>query len=147
MNETNAGTAPVNLLAETGSVLSHLQEVEAWIAGSGLDPMLVHLVKLRVSQLNGCAHCVKMHAADLRAAGEVDARLDHLAAWRFAKEFSDAEKAALAWVEALSDLDATQSHGAGRAALRAYYSEREIAALIVVTSMINLWNRLQISNH
>lgn len=140
-------TAPINLLECTGDVLGHLQKVEDWISASSLDPKLVHMLKLRASQLNGCAHCVKMHANDLRAAGESDARLDHLSVWRHAKGFSDAERAALDWIEALTELSPIASHRAGRAQLRAHFSELDIAALTVVAGMINLWNRVQVSNH
>jgi len=147
MTQNVAPTAPLNLLENTSEVLGHLQKVEDWIAASPLDPKLVHMLKLRASQLNGCAHCVKMHANDLRAAGESDARLDHLIVWRHAKGFSEAERAALDWIETLTELSPGASHGAGRAKLRAHFSEQGIATLTVVASMINLWNRVQVSNH
>jgi len=122
-------------------------KVEAVLDASGFDPMLRHLVKLRVSQINGCVFCVNMHTTEARADGETNERLDHLVVWRDVDFYSDAEKAALAWAEALTSkgagTDIDQLHGA----LAVHFSAEEIDALMLVVVMINTWNRLQVATH
>ena len=82
--------------------LKHMLGLEKYIAESGLDPKLVHLLKMRASQINGCAYCLDMHSIDARAAGESEQRLYTLEAWRETPFFSDRERAALAWTESLT---------------------------------------------
>jgi AhpD family alkylhydroperoxidase len=103
----------------------------------------MHLVELRASQMNFCAFCVKMHIADARKDGETDARLDRLIVWRFVDDFSDAEKAALAWTEALTTLDQTADLASIRADLRTHFNPKQIGALTMLIAQINLWNRVQ----
>ncbi len=83
--------------------LKALFAMEQYIAGCGLDHKLVHLLKLRASQLNGCAYCIDMHSIDARAAGETEQRLYALDAWRETPFFDERERAALAWIEAVTD--------------------------------------------
>lgn len=122
-------------------------KVESLLDASGFDPMLRHLVKLRVSQINECVFCVNMHTSEARADGESNERLDHLVVWRDVDFYSDAEKAALAWAEALTvkgsgaDLE-TLHNGLGQ-----HFSSDEIDTLMLVVLMINTWNRLQIATH
>ncbi len=111
----------------------------------GLPSRLSHLIELRVSQINGCAFCVTLHSSDARKDGETDDRLDRLAVWRHVPDFTDAEKAAFAWAEALTYLDRGTDFGALRATLREHYSEEMISLITACASMINLWNRIQIS--
>lgn len=113
----------------------------------GLDPLLVHLIHLRASQINGCAFCVKMHTKEARDDGETDKRLDYLIVWRHVNEFTAAEKAALAWVEALTVLDAKTDYAPLRAELKKHFSEAQISAMTTIIGMINLWNRFQVSKH
>ena len=120
---------------------------EEAIAASGLSPTLKHLIKLRVSQINECAYCVKMHAKEARHDGETDERLDRLVVWRHAADFTAAEKAALAWAEALTQLPTRQDLAPLRAALRAHFDERQASALTACVAQINLWNRLGVSGH
>ena len=124
-----------------------LSRAEIAITRHGLDATLRHLVKLRASQMNGCAFCVKMHTAEARADGETNDRLDRLVVWRHVDDFSAAEKGALAWTEALTELRPDADYGALRARLRQHFSDSEIAGLTATVAMINLWNRLQVSNH
>lgn len=147
MTPTDTNLAPINHLEHAQGAMPALQNIETWIAGTSLDPQFIHLLKLRASQMNGCAFCVEMHTSDARKGGEGDARLDQLIVWQHVTHFSDAEKAALAWVEALTTLDATTDFAQLRGELRAHYSDAEITALTIATGMINLWNRVQVSNH
>jgi AhpD family alkylhydroperoxidase len=147
MTDTSPTSAPVNYLDYAAAVLPALENVEEWITRTPLDQKFVHLLKLRASQMNGCAHCVKMHTADARKAGESNARLDQLVVWPHVDCFTSAEKAALAWIEALTSTDRLADHGPLRQELRAHYSDDEITALTIVAGMINLWNRIQMSNH
>jgi AhpD family alkylhydroperoxidase len=119
--------------------------VEAYIRNCGLEKTLVELVKMRASQINGCAYCLDMHSKDARKNGETEQRLYLLNAWRETAFYSERERAALAWTEHLT-LVSTQ--GAPQGAydrLAAVFSEVEIANLTVLIGLINLWNRLAIA--
>ena len=124
-----------------------LSRVEGAITQQGQDAILRHLVKLRASQMNGCAFCVRMHLAEAREDGESNERLDRLVVWRHVDDFTAAERAALAWTEALAELRPGTDYGVMRSSLREYYSDSEIASLTATVAMINLWNRLHVSNH
>jgi len=113
----------------------------------GLDRAIHHLVQLRASQMNQCAHCVRMHTREAREDGEKNERLDRLVVWDHCSDFSPKERAALTWTEALTALDRKTDYAALRAQLRDHFSEEEIGVLTVSAAMINLWNRIQISTH
>ena len=111
----------------------------------GLEKPLLELVKLRASQINGCAFCVDMHSADARKAGETERRLYAVTAWRETPFFTPRERAALAWTEAVTQIS---THGAPddlHAALDAQFTQKEQMDLTLAISMINCWNRLAIS--
>ena len=127
-------------------VMQALAQVNPAINALGLEPGLHHLVVLRASQINGCAHCVKMHTQDARKAGETSERLDRLVVWRHVDDYTPREKAALAFTEAMTRLDDQSVLPELRAALREHFSEQEVAALGADIAMINLWNRISISN-
>lgn len=112
---------------------------------SGLDPSLLELVKIRASQINGCAFCLDMHARDARASGESDERLDTLAAWREAPFFTERERAALAWAEAVTRVADTRVPDEVYEEVREQFSEEEIVALTFAVVTINGWNRLAVS--
>jgi AhpD family alkylhydroperoxidase len=112
---------------------------------SALGKQLIELVFMRVSQINACAFCLDMHGAALRAAGESPARLDMLAAWREAPVFSERERAALGFAEALTRLGDGGVSDADYEAARAQFGEEEIANLAFAVVAINSWNRLAIS--
>ena len=118
--------------------------LEGALAKLGLDRGLVDLVKLRASQLNGCAYCVDMHASDLRKQGENERRLHALAVWREMPLFTARERAALGWTEALTLLAQTHAPAADYAALSEHFSEREMVELTVAIGTINTWNRLAV---
>lgn len=123
------------------SVLS----LEKYIAESGLEEKLVHLVKMRASQINGCAYCLDMHSLDARAVGETEQRLYTLEAWRETPFFNDRERAALAWTEALTLISETHAPDDVYDEVKKHFSEKEIVDLTLVVGAINLWNRLAIS--
>ena len=123
-----------------------MRRLETYLAGCGLDPILMHLVKLRASQVNGCAFCIDMHWKDLRAEGETEQRLYGLDAWRESPYYTDRERAALAWTEAVTLV--TQGHVSDEVyeAVRGHFDEKELSDLTLVISTINAWNRLEIAH-
>tara|TARA_R110002020_G_scaffold224599_1_gene434257 strand:- start:130905 stop:131324 length:420 start_codon:yes stop_codon:yes gene_type:complete len=118
--------------------------LEASLKDSGLEPLLLELVKMRASQINGCAFCIDMHVTEARKLGESDMRLHMLNAWRESSLFSARERAALAWTEALTRIADTHASDADYAPLEDVFSEDEIVNLSLGIGAINLWNRLQI---
>lgn len=120
--------------------------LEKYLAQCGLEEGLLHLVKLRVSQINGCAYCLDMHWKDLRAMGENEQRLYSLDAWRECPYYTDRERAALAWAEALTLI--TEGHASDEVytEVKAHLNEKEISDLSLLVATINAWNRLAISN-
>ncbi len=120
--------------------------LEKYIAGCGLDRKFVHLLKLRASQINGCAFCIDMHAIDARAAGETEQRLYALNAWRETPFFTDRERAGLAWTEAVTLVSQTHVPDAVYDEARAHFSEKEIFDLTFIASTINAWNRIAIAS-
>ena len=130
-----------------GDVFKALQGVHQIMGTHAFESKIRHLVHLRASQINGCAFCVKMHLKEARADGESNDRLDRLVVWRHVHDFSPSERAALAWTEALTNLDPHTDLGALRAELRTHFSEDEIGVLTAEIGMINVWNRFQVSRH
>ncbi len=125
--------------------LQAMLALESYLGGCGFDPKLIHLLKLRASQLNSCAYCIDMHSIDARAAGETEQRLYALNAWRETPFFDERERAALAWVEALTLVSETHVPDAVYDETRRHFSEQEIVDLTYLTSTINAWNRLAIA--
>jgi AhpD family alkylhydroperoxidase len=144
---TMTTTRPVNYPQTIPAVLRALGQVHETLNQIGLERKLHHLIQLRASQINRCDYCIKLHTNEARQDGETSERLDRLMVWEQVSDFSDKEKTALAWTEALTTLDRAIDLGALRARLRAYFSDEEIGALTSTVAMINLWNRIQISNH
>ncbi|WP_345933659.1 MULTISPECIES: carboxymuconolactone decarboxylase family protein [Tistrella] len=118
--------------------------LETSIRASGLEHALLELVKLRASQINGCAFCIHMHATDMRRAGEVEMRLHMLNAWRESTLYSPRERAALAWTEALTNLAATGAPDADYDLVKAAFTPAEQVNLTLAIGAINVWNRLQV---
>jgi AhpD family alkylhydroperoxidase len=125
--------------------LQSMYGLEKYIAESGLDHKLIHLIKLRASQVNGCAYCIDMHSIDARALGETEQRLYALDAWRETPFFSDRERAALEWTESLTLVSETHVPDGVYENTRKYFSEKEIVDLTILVSTINMWNRIAIS--
>ena len=122
-----------------------LVELQAYTEKCGLEPSLLELVKTRASQLNGCAYCLEMHTREARAAGESEARLYLLSAWHESPLYTDRERAALQWTEAVTLISETGVPNDAWNAVSAAFSEQEIANLTVAIGMINVWNRLAVS--
>ena len=118
--------------------------LEEAVAAGGLEPELLELVKMRASQLNGCAYCLDMHSKDARARGEDEQRLHVLAAWREAPFYSERDRAALAWCEALTLLPQTGAPDDVYAQVRDEFDEQEVVALTLAIVAINGWNRFAV---
>lgn len=125
--------------------LKSMLELEKYVAGSGLERSLYELVKTRASQINGCAFCLDMHTKDARLAGESEQRLYALSAWRETPFYSERERAALAWTEALTLISQNEVSDELYQTTRNHFSEQEIIALTMAIIAINGWNRLAIS--
>ncbi|MGB3389935.1 MAG: carboxymuconolactone decarboxylase family protein [Pseudaminobacter sp.] len=126
-------------------LIKALVGLEKAITAGGLEPGLGELVRLRASQINGCAMCIHMHATEARSIGESEMRIVMLDAWRESPLYSDRERAALAWTEALTNVAETRAPDADYELVRSRFSEEEIVNLTVMIGAINLWNRLQIA--
>ncbi len=121
-----------------------IRGVEAYIQSCGLPARLIELVKMRASQINGCAYCLDMHSKIARRHGESEQRLHLLNGWRDSPLYTAAERAALGWTEALTRVADTGAPDADYAALRAQFGDKEIVDLTALIGLINLWNRLMI---
>jgi len=119
--------------------------LETYVKGSGLEASLIELIKMRASQINGCAYCLDMHARDARAKGESEQRLYLLDAWRESPLYSDRERAALAWTEAVTLGSQTRVPDEVYEEARRIFSEEELVKLTVAVATINAWNRIAIS--
>lgn len=119
--------------------------LENYLSECGLEHSLIHLLKMRASQMNGCAFCIDMHSKDARALGETEQRLYELDAWRETPFYTDRERAALAWIEAITLVSQTHVPDAVYDEVRKQFNEKEIIDLIYVATAINSWNRIAIS--
>ena len=117
----------------------------AYVRQSGLEPSLLDLVRLRASQINGCAYCIDMHTKDARARGESEQRLYGLDAWRETPFYTDRERAALAWTEAVTQVASGHVPDEVFELARQHFSEKELVDLNMAVVEINGWNRLAIS--
>jgi AhpD family alkylhydroperoxidase len=123
--------------------------MKSWLRTSmavnaSLDPTLVELVKIRASQINGCANCINMHAAEAREKGETEQRIYLLSAWREAPCYTERERAALAWTEALTRLSEGHTQESAYEALKTEFTEAEQVKLTLIVNVINGWNRIAV---
>ena len=132
-------------LNPTSGVFQAMLALEDSVRKAGLKPSLIHLVRMRASQINGCAYCLDMHSKEARAAGETEQRLYCLPAWRETPFYSDRERAALAWTEAVTLISEGQAPDDVFEMARQQFSEEELAALTLAIVSINGWNRFAIS--
>jgi len=130
-----------NVAPEAYQAMAGLQ---SYVKGSGLEPSLLELVKVRASQINGCAYCIDMHTKDARAEGETEQRLYALSAWRETPFFTDRERAALAWTEALTLIGETHAPDEVYEEVRRQFTEKDLVALTMAVVAINGWNRIAI---
>lgn len=131
-------------LQRAGAGFGPLMALEAAIKGSPLEPRLLHLVKLRASQINGCAYCIHMHTVEALRDGDAPLRLHMLTAWRESSLYSERERAALSWTEALTELAQTGAPEADWALVEATFNPDERAWLSLAIGAINVWNRVQV---
>ncbi len=122
-----------------------MADLEAKIAACGLEKSLMELVKIRASQINGCAFCLSMHTRDARAAGEAEERIYLLNAWRESPLYSERERAALAWTDAVTRVSESHVPDTVFAQARAQFSEEELVKLTLLVTTINAWNRIAIA--
>ncbi len=122
-----------------------LQKLESYIKKAGLEPDLVELVKLRASQINGCAYCIDMHTKDARSQGESEQRLYGVSAWRESPFYSERERTALAWTEAVTQVGKDHVPDEVYEQAREHFTEKELVDLTLAVIAINSWNRLAIS--
>lgn len=125
--------------------LKGMMELEKYVHQSGLEHSLYELVKTRASQINGCAYCIDMHTKDARKAGETEQRLYGLSAWKETPFYTDRERAALEWTEALTLISENHVPDSLYESTRNHFTEKEMVALTMAIVAINGWNRLAIS--
>jgi AhpD family alkylhydroperoxidase len=135
----------MNYYQAAPDTLKALGALEAQVQGSGLEKSLIELVKTRASQINGCAFCINMHTQDARKHGETEQRLYLLNAWREAPFYTDRERAALAWTEAVTLISETHAPDDVYEEVRKHFSEEETVNLTMLVATINAWNRIAIS--
>ncbi len=126
-------------------VYEAMDALDQYLQGCGLEESLLHLARLRASQINGCAYCLDMHWKDLRAIGEGEQRLYSLDAWRESPYYTDRERAALTWTEAVTLITSGHVSDAVYEEVRPHFSEKELCDLTLAVAAINAWNRLSIS--
>ena len=137
-------TPRLDYFAVAPKLLQPMLALERAVAGSGLEPGLIHLVKIRASQINGCSFCIEMHTRDALKAGETAARLFLLDAWAEAPHYTPRERAALAWTEALTLVAQTRAPDADYDGLTPHFTGEEVVKLSLLVVTINAWNRLAI---
>jgi AhpD family alkylhydroperoxidase len=135
----------VNAYEAAPEAMKPLKAVEAYLYQSGLDRTLIELVKMRASQINGCAYCLDMHSKDLRRLGESEQRIYLLNAWQESPLYTPKERAALAWTDALTLISQTHAPDDVYEEVHRHFTDKELIDLTTLIGMINLWNRLAIS--
>jgi AhpD family alkylhydroperoxidase len=136
-------TAKLDPFAAAPELMKNWVRTSIAIASS-LDPTLIGLVEIRASQINGCANCINMHTAEARAKGETEQRIYLLSAWREAPCYTDRERAALDWTEALTRLSEAHRQECAYQGLKAQFSEEERVKLTLMINVINGWNRIAV---
>ena len=137
-------TERLNAYETAPEAMRAVQRVEGYIQQCGLEKSLIELVKMRASQINGCAYCLHVHSSDARRAGETEQRLYLLDAWHESTLYTERERAALAWTEALTRVSETHAPDAIYDEIRRHFADKELVDLTTLIGLINLWNRLAI---
>ncbi|HET6493374.1 MAG TPA: carboxymuconolactone decarboxylase family protein [Burkholderiales bacterium] len=135
-------TSRIDFRKTNPNALKAMMGLQHYVNGSGLEPSLLELVKMRASQINGCAYCLDMHSKDARARGETEQRLYLLNAWHEAPFYTDRERAALAWTEALTRVADDHVPDEVYEEARRHFKEQELVDLSLAVVAINGWNRL-----
>lgn len=136
--------ARVDFMKASPDAVKALYGLEKYLRTSGLEEGLLHLIKMRASQINRCAYCMDMHSKDARAAGETEQRLYVLPGWREAPFYTDRERAALAWTESLTLISETNAPDDVFEQVREQFDEKELMDLTLAIVAINGWNRIAI---
>jgi AhpD family alkylhydroperoxidase len=136
-------TSKLNPFAAAPQLMNSWMGLSTAVAAS-LEPRLIELVKIRASQINGCANCINMHAVEARAQGETEQRIYLLSAWREAPCYTDRERAALGWTEVLTRLSENLEREGAYGPLRAHFTDEEQVKLTLMVNVINGWNRLAV---
>lgn len=136
-------TAKLDPLAAAPELMKKWQGTSIAIASS-LESTLIELVKIRASQINGCANCINMHTVEARENGEIEQRIYLLSAWREAPCYTDRERAALGWTEVLTRLSEGHTHESAYEALKGHFTEEEQVKLTLMINIINGWNRIAV---
>jgi AhpD family alkylhydroperoxidase len=144
MSETQHMQPRLDYAKLAPKVIEAMYAVERDVRNSGLEPGLLELVKLRASQINGCAYCVDMHTKDARARGETEQRLYAVAVWKEAPFFTERERAALAWAEAVTLVSRDQVPDEIFENARREFGEKQLIDLTMAVITINGWNRLAV---
>ena len=139
------GKPRMNVAGVAPDVYRHLMQLEELAAGK-IEPRLLHLLKLRASQINGCAYCIGMHTHEALRDGDTPERLTMLDAWPESSLYSDPERVALAWIEEVTLIADTGASDEAFAALKAHFSDEQVVWLTVAATLINAWNRIAISS-
>jgi AhpD family alkylhydroperoxidase len=134
----------LNAFQAAPEAITAMRQLEAYTRNCGLDDILCDLVRMRASQINGCAYCLHMHSKDARKAGETEERLYLLNAWRESALYTPRERAALGWTEALTLLPQTQAPDADYEELMRHFSAEEAVKLTLLIGAINVWNRISV---
>ena len=137
--------ARINYAKAAPGVYDAMDNLDRYLQECGLEKSLLLLVQLRASQINGCAYCLDMHWKDLRAIGEGEQRLYSLDAWRECPYYSDRERAALAWTEAVTRVTDGHISDEIHEQVRPFFSEKELSDLTLAVAAINAWNRISIA--
>ncbi len=135
---------PIDYRALQPEIYEAMHGLQERIDGSGLEAGLLEMIRLRASQINGCSFCVNLHTNGARKAGESDARLHMVAAWRHARSFTARERAALQWCDTSTRLADAQPMGEALAELREHFTDAEIVTLTWAVASINAWNRIAV---
>lgn len=135
----------MDIMHAAPEAIKAMMRVEMAIEQSGLEHSLIELVKIRASQLNGCAFCIHMHVSDAVKRGESEMRIHLLDAWREAPLFTERERAALNWTESVTCIGKTRAPDSDYELVAAQFDEREVAYLTALIGAINFWNRIQIA--
>ncbi|MEL0437350.1 carboxymuconolactone decarboxylase family protein [Phycobacter sp. K97] len=138
-------TQRLDQFAVAADLFKPMMEMEATLKDSGLEHSLIELIKLRVSQINGCAFCIHMHTHDARKNGETEDRMQLLPAWRESTLYTARERAALAWAEALTRIETTGAPDADYQALAQQFTPHGQVAVTLAITTINAWNRIAIA--
>ncbi|KUM26037.1 alkylhydroperoxidase [Mesorhizobium loti] len=137
----------LQFFAKAPEIMKAVTALNKAVEECGLEESLMHLVKLRASQINGCSYCVEMHSREARRDGETETRLYLVAAWKESPLFSERERAALAWTETVTKISDNGVPDDLYASTLEHFSEEELVKLTVAIGMINTWNRLCVSFH